>query len=769
MSLVIPPIVSGAGDITTEEAAVIISQVKSIIPEGWSITRTQHHCAPDDWATFDEVGFLVEGHKTETVFRIWFLPRDWIGIRKHDPQPVPHNFPPVQGAPGSGVYWDGILVGDKYKTITICPDETIHETMRKLDMHTPSLVNGGWGEAQKLFKDRFDQANRKAEQLIEQFCKDQASRDQATLSLIVLGVPAKNVIRRCALEGKGRPRESCVSALGYFGGKDSVATLCQVLEDSQSSEICQRYAAWCLTRIADPAAAPVLVKAFDRAANWETADHIAKALERVRYASAAPKILERMERQPCAEFAKVLASLRYNKAIPAIEKICKVKQFTAEWALTTWQSNYLGSVPEIALLRLTGQWGQPADGVRLLLLPPEKLMTGKRWQVALLVENAGDMDLMIPEYLCGQLVVNGTAHKVGPSGWNGMANLNVNDVWVYPYDLSELLQQPGRNEIRYEVGHARSNTLVLDVPALVVPAGASGQQTAEDFFNRGKVKMTTNDPDGAIDEFSKAIELNPKYAEAYKNRAIAKQTGVAVIRRGGSEIQFSYRGDRDDILPDLSKVIELNPKSEEAYTARAGYKSYTKDLEGAIADFSKAIELNPKSDFAYHYRGGSKLRNGNFDGAIADYTKVIELNPKHNEAYRLRGVAKQLKGDLDGAITDYTRQIEIYPEDGFAYSKRGVAKQLKGDLDGAITDFNRAIELKPLTPYAYSNRGAAKQMKGDVDGAIADCSKAIELNSEDAAAYRNRGIAKKAKGDLAGSAEDLAQASRLPQPPIGFP
>lgn len=43
------------------------------------------------------------------------------------------------------------------------------------------------------------------------------------------------------------------------------------------------------------------------------------------------------------------------------------------------------------------------------------------------------------------------------------------------------------------------------------------------YINRGNVKEGLNDYLGAIEDYNIAIEINPKYANAYYNRAISKQ------------------------------------------------------------------------------------------------------------------------------------------------------------------------------------------------------------------------------------------------------
>jgi len=47
-------------------------------------------------------------------------------------------------------------------------------------------------------------------------------------------------------------------------------------------------------------------------------------------------------------------------------------------------------------------------------------------------------------------------------------------------------------------------------------------QTAEDHFYSGNTKYELKDYKGAIQDYTKAIELNPNHANAYYNRGVAK-------------------------------------------------------------------------------------------------------------------------------------------------------------------------------------------------------------------------------------------------------
>jgi tetratricopeptide (TPR) repeat protein len=153
-------------------------------------------------------------------------------------------------------------------------------------------------------------------------------------------------------------------------------------------------------------------------------------------------------------------------------------------------------------------------------------------------------------------------------------------------------------------------------------------------------------------------------------------------------------GDLDGAIADYTKAIELKPNLEGAYVNRGNAKQAKGDIDGAITDYNAAIELKPGDPLAYYNRGIGKRAKGDLDGAVADYNKAIELKPDYAYAYNNRGAAKQAKGDLDGAIADYTKAIELVPDYALAYSERGAARQAKGD-PGAKGDFAKATQLRP--------------------------------------------------------------------------
>ncbi|MCK4731057.1 MAG: tetratricopeptide repeat protein, partial [Methanophagales archaeon] len=194
-------------------------------------------------------------------------------------------------------------------------------------------------------------------------------------------------------------------------------------------------------------------------------------------------------------------------------------------------------------------------------------------------------------------------------------------------------------------------------------------------------------------------------------------------------------------VEDYNKAIVLNPYDAEAYFSRGLTYSHLEEYERAIEDYSKAIVLNPKYAVAYYNRGLTYDILYQYERAIEDYSKAIELDPKYAVAYTNRGVVYDDLEQYKRAIEDYNKALELDPNDILAYNGRGLTYSHLKEYERAIEDYSKAIELDPKYAVAYNNRGIVYDILGQYERAIEDYNKAIELDPNYVNAYYNRGIA----------------------------
>jgi len=271
------------------------------------------------------------------------------------------------------------------------------------------------------------------------------------------------------------------------------------------------------------------------------------------------------------------------------------------------------------------------------------------------------------------------------------------------------------------------------------------KEYAEAYYNRGLAYAELNEYKRAIEDYGKAIELNPTLAEAYNNRGNA----------------YAELNKHERAIEDYDRAIGLNPNYAEAYNNRGIAYANLNKHERAIEDYDRAIELNPALAGAYNNRGIAYVELNKHERAIEDYDRAIELNPAFAAAYNNRGSAYAKLNQYERAMEDFSKTIELNPAFAAAYYNRGLAYAKLNQYERAMEDFSKTIELNPAFAAAYYNRGFAYAKLNQHERAMEDFSKTIELNPNYAAAYYNRGLAYAKLNEHERAIEDYGKAIAL--------
>jgi tetratricopeptide (TPR) repeat protein len=263
---------------------------------------------------------------------------------------------------------------------------------------------------------------------------------------------------------------------------------------------------------------------------------------------------------------------------------------------------------------------------------------------------------------------------------------------------------------------------------------------AATYFYMGVIWQTINhNNDQSLQNYTKAIELNPWYTQAYNNRGLAYAD------------QMNY----EQALKDYTKSIELNPQLAQAYYNRGMVYYNQKNYDPAIQDYTKAIELDPKLAQAYNNRGVVYYNQKNYEQALKDYTKLIELDPQYTRAYYNRGLAYADQMNYDHAIKDYTKAIELDPQLAQAYYNRGNSYARLGNYSKAEADFDKAMQLLPDDSQSYNNKCWWGSLLGQATKVLTACDKAVELSDNNPGVRDSRGLARALTGEIGGAIADF--------------
>ncbi|MGB5633413.1 MAG: DnaJ domain-containing protein [Waterburya sp.] len=144
--------------------------------------------------------------------------------------------------------------------------------------------------------------------------------------------------------------------------------------------------------------------------------------------------------------------------------------------------------------------------------------------------------------------------------------------------------------------------------------------TALDFYNQGLVRTQAKEYRQAIDDYTQAIKINPKFVDAYLKRC---------------EMRYKL-GDNQGVLSDCYEVFSIDPTVAKAhyYQGRARFSlGYT---QPAIDSYNLAIAQDRNYPQAHYYRGIAYKEQQSITSAINDLTKAAELfrSQKNYDAYR---------------------------------------------------------------------------------------------------------------------------------------
>ena len=262
----------------------------------------------------------------------------------------------------------------------------------------------------------------------------------------------------------------------------------------------------------------------------------------------------------------------------------------------------------------------------------------------------------------------------------------------------------------------RCRTLLLLVAVVCFFGHESHAQTpalAVRYYEAAEKKRQHSDWSGAVDDLTKAIELNARLDPAkWQNKKRINEQAFDNSDSSSSEIAVS------------------DSFTAYAYTNRAVARFYLGDFDAAIADFERALRIKPKLAEAFSGRGVARNAKGDREGALLDFERALTINNKLVEVYNNRGYVLLQQKDLTGAIEDFNRAIELRPTLVTAYEGRGAGLMRQERFDLAVKDLTTAIELNPGNPESYGNRGLTLMILGREREALSDLQKCVELRPE---------------------------------------
>ena len=275
------------------------------------------------------------------------------------------------------------------------------------------------------------------------------------------------------------------------------------------------------------------------------------------------------------------------------------------------------------------------------------------------------------------------------------------------------------------------------------------------YFNKGIEENNARLYAVAAKDFDKAIKLNPNFIEAY-------------IANGKANLEMRRIF---DAVNNFSRAYELDPKNDEVIKQLTSLyfnnRQFQKAIEFAekcnscdnkdqvlgisyyhLEDYGKAVKYlqqatakNDKDAEAAYTLGRTYLELENEKEAIPQYQKAITLEPARNAWMYELGLIYFNQNDFKNSVKYFDMASGAgYNKTNDFYENYGFAQLYSGDTENGVKTLNILLERKPNNKELINNIAHAMYETKKYNEALGYFSKLVELNPKDAASLFMAGM-----------------------------
>jgi len=177
------------------------------------------------------------------------------------------------------------------------------------------------------------------------------------------------------------------------------------------------------------------------------------------------------------------------------------------------------------------------------------------------------------------------------------------------------------------------------------------------------------------------------------SNVIEKLEGKVALPFNNRGIAYEKNGRLDLAIEDFSRAISLNPRYYRAFNNRGAALQKAGRHAQAAEDFTMAISLNPSYDEAYHNLGILYGSSGDLTRAREYFDMTLRINPGYAQAYNNRGYVYFLQGKHAEALHDFNRAISLDRNFAQFYMNRAKLYLFMEKKDSALADLRKACVM----------------------------------------------------------------------------
>lgn len=203
------------------------------------------------------------------------------------------------------------------------------------------------------------------------------------------------------------------------------------------------------------------------------------------------------------------------------------------------------------------------------------------------------------------------------------------------------------------------------------------------YYARGRHQDMLGHPDSAANDFTLAIQLDPRNPNYYMKRACI----------------YAYQlHNAEQAIYDFKNAIKLEYENVDAHQQVCLCLLLTGRISDAQLHAKTAILLSPDDSLSHYCQGECLMSQKQYNEAINEFYRAVELDAECSTNWSSLGRAcVHVVGDnhLLMALNAYTKAIEIDANMASLFEARADVYMKLGQLESAKDDLQRGLSLNP--------------------------------------------------------------------------
>ena len=209
--------------------------------------------------------------------------------------------------------------------------------------------------------------------------------------------------------------------------------------------------------------------------------------------------------------------------------------------------------------------------------------------------------------------------------------------------------------------------------------------------------LAGNQPQNALENAEKALELDADFASAHANKGMA----------------LRVMGKPADALKSCKTATHLDPKNGSALLNAGDLCVILEHYDDAVEYYDALLSLEPNSLAAHSNRGVALRKLNRLDEALASCTKALAINPKHANTLVSKGSVLFDSGRREEAVQCYHSALELEPNHINARQNLGSILLTLGKYEEGILQLDAVLKKNPDNAVAQSNKSHALLAMGN--------------------------------------------------------